>query len=184
MEGLTHSAFWRDMAIFVVEDDAQNGVDHVDGHRTVALAISPYVRRGRVDSTFYAQPSMVKTIELMMGLPALSIFDLVAVDMRASFMDETGTPDLTPYTARVPRIALDERNPRPSRITGSHADERRAAALASARMNFREPDQAPSEALNRILWHDARGWSVRYPVVKHSLFFPMSVDIADEDRDR
>src|SRR5471030_516012 len=62
VEGLSHSTFWKDMAILVVEDDAQNGVDHIDGHRTVALAISPYSRRGTVDSTFYSQPSMVKTI--------------------------------------------------------------------------------------------------------------------------
>lgn len=68
VEALSASPFWPKMAILVVEDDAQNGVDHVDGHRTVALAVSPYVRRGQVDSTFYAQPSMVKTIELMLGL--------------------------------------------------------------------------------------------------------------------
>jgi hypothetical protein len=80
VDGFTHSTFWKDMAIFAVEDDAQNGVDHVDGHRTVALAISPFARRGAVDSTFYSQPSMVKTIELILGLPAMSIFDLVAGD--------------------------------------------------------------------------------------------------------
>src|SRR4030095_14784762 len=85
VEGLTRTPLWPRMAIFIVEDDAQNGVDHVDGHRTVALAISPYVRRGSVDSTFYAHQSMVKTIELMLGLPTMSLFDLIATDMRASF---------------------------------------------------------------------------------------------------
>ena len=93
VEALSKSPFWPKMAILVVEDDAQNGVDHVDGHRTIALAISPYVRRQAVDSTFYAQQSMVKTIELMLGLPTLSLFDLIATDMRASF---TTTPDLRP----------------------------------------------------------------------------------------
>ena len=88
------------MAIFVVEDDAQNGVDHVDGHRTVALAISPYVRRGAVDSTFYAHQSMLKTIELMLGLPTMSLFDLIATDMRASF---TTTADTRSYTAVQPK---------------------------------------------------------------------------------
>ena len=68
VEGLSHSTFWKDMAILVVEDDAQNGVDHIDGHRTVALAISPYARRGVVDSTFYAQPSMVKTDRADVGV--------------------------------------------------------------------------------------------------------------------
>jgi hypothetical protein len=183
VQGLSHSRFWKDMAILVVEDDAQNGVDHIDGHRTVALAISPYVRRGLVDSTFYSQPSMVKTVELMLGLPAMSLFDLVATDMRASFIDAAAKPDLRPYTALMPKQSLLEKNKRVGAITGPNAAERRKAALASARMNLAEPDQAPSEALNRILWHDAKGWKTPYPAVKRSLFFPMSVDIADEDRD-
>ena len=183
VDGLSHSSFWKDMAIMVVEDDAQNGVDHIDGHRTVALAISPYARRGLVDSTFYAHPSMVKTIELMLGLPALSIFDLVATDMRASFLDAGSSPDLRTYSAIEPRQSLFETNRRVGAITGPHAAERRLAARASARMNLREPDAAPSEALNRMLWHDARGWRTPYPVVRHSLFFPMSLDIADDERE-
>jgi hypothetical protein len=183
VQGLSHSRFWKDMAILVVEDDAQNGVDHIDGHRTVALTISPYARRGIVDSTFYSQPSMVKTIELMLGLPAMSLFDLVATDMRASFIDATAKPDMRPYTALTPKQSLLEKNKRVSALTGPHAAERRTAALASARMSFDGPDEAPSEALNRILWHDAKGWKATYPTVRRSLFFPMSVDIADEDRD-
>src|SRR5947208_2771898 len=99
VEGFSHSPFWKSMAIFAVEDDAQNGVDHVDGHRTVALVASPYARRGVIDPTFYGQPSMVKTIELMLGLPALSLFDLVATDMRASFIGPDEAPNLAPYTA-------------------------------------------------------------------------------------
>jgi YVTN family beta-propeller protein len=183
VEGITHSTFWKSTAIFVVEDDAQNGVDHIDGHRTVALAISPYIRRGAVDSTFYVQPSMVKTIELILGLPALSIFDLTATDMRASFLDAGAMPDLTPYRALVPAQSIYETNLQVGAITGPHAAERRRAALASGRMNFSEPDAAPSEALNRILWHDVRGWGVPYPTVRHSLFFPMSVDLTDEERE-
>ena len=183
VDGMSHSSFWKDMAIMVVEDDAQNGVDHIDGHRTVALAISPYVRRNVVDSTFYSIPSMVKTVELMLGLPAMSIFDLVATDMRASFLD-AGTPaDPRPYSAIEPRQSLLEKNLRVGAITGENAAARKRAALASSRMNFREPDAAPSEALNRILWHEARGWKTPYPAVRQSLFFPMSLDIADEDRD-
>jgi len=183
VEALSHSSFWKSMAILVVEDDAQNGVDHIDGHRTVALVASPYAKRGAIDSTFYSQPSMVKTIELMLGLPALSLFDLVATDMRASFIGPDESPDFTPYTTLVPNQSLYEVNQQVGAITGPHAVERRRAALASARMNFRDPDAAPSERLNRILWHDARGWEVPYPAVKRSLFFRMSVDIADEDRE-
>jgi hypothetical protein len=184
VEGLTHSSFWKDMAILVVEDDAQNGVDHIDGHRTVALAISPYARRGAVDSTFYTQPSMVKTVELMLGLPSMSIFDLVATDMRASFLDEGATPNLAPYTAIQPEQSLLDENPRVGSIRGSSAAQRRNAARASARMSFDGPDEAPAEALNRILWHDAKGWSTPYPTVKRSLFFPLSVDVDDDDREK
>jgi YVTN family beta-propeller protein len=183
VDALSHSSFWRSMAILSVEDDAQDGVDHIDGHRTVALVASPYARRGVIDSTFYAQPSMVKTIELMLGLPAMSAFDLVATDMRASFLAAGEQPDFTPYTAIVPPQSLHEVNQRVGEITGPHAAERRVAARASARMRFDVPDAAPSERLNRLLWHDARGWKTPYPAVKQSLFFPMSLSIADEDRD-
>jgi hypothetical protein len=183
VESLSHSSFWKSMAILIVEDDAQDGVDHIDGHRTVALVASPYARRGIIDSTFYSQPSLVKTIELMLGLPALSAFDLVATDMRASFIGAGEQPDLTPYTALVPKQSLYELNPKVGEIVGPDAAERRLAARASARMRFDAPDAAPSERLNRILWHDARGWKTPYPAVKSSLFFPLSIDIADEDRD-
>ena len=182
VEGLSHSSFWKDMAILVVEDDAQNGVDHVDGHRTVALAISPYVRRGIVDSTVYTQPSMLKTIELMLGLGSMSIFDLVATDMRASFIDADEQPNLAPYTALEPKQSLLDLNPRVRTIDGRYSSERKAAALASARMRFDGPDEAPAERLNRILWHDARGWDVPYPRVRRALFFPLAVDVDDDDR--
>jgi len=171
------------MAIFVVEDDAQNGVDHIDGHRTVALAISPYTRRGIVDSTFYSQPSMLKTIELILGLPAMSLFDLVATDMRASFIAAGQQPDLAPYTAIEPRVSLTETNERVGEIRGPNAAERRRAALASARMRFDIPDAAPSDRLNRILWHEARGWQTPFPGVRQALFFPLSRDLADDERE-
>ncbi|MDB4917506.1 MAG: phosphoesterase, partial [Gemmatimonadetes bacterium] len=183
VDGLSHASFWKDMAVLVVEDDAQDGVDHIDGHRTVALAISPYSKRGSIDSTFYSQPSMVKTVELMLGLPAMSLFDLVATDMRASFIDAAQKPDLRPYAALEPRQSLLEKNTRVGDITGANAAERRKAAVASSKMRFDAPDEAPSEALNRILWQDARGFTVAYPAIRHSLFFPMSLDIADDDRE-
>ena len=182
VDALSHSTFWKQMAILVVEDDAQNGVDHIDGHRTVAMVASPFARRGIIDSTFYSQPSMVKTIELMLGLPAMSLFDLVATDMRASFIDPNDKPDFTPYSVRMPKQSLYETNVKVGEIKGADAPARRAAALASARMNFQDPDSAPTEKLNRILWGDAKGWSVPYPVVQRSLFFPLAVDIDDDDR--
>jgi hypothetical protein len=179
VDGLSHSKFWNEMAILVVEDDAQNGVDHVDGHRTVALAVSPFTRRGAVDSTFYNHPSLLKTIELILGLPALSIFDLVATDLGHSFIGPQERPDLRPFTAIAPSQSIFAVNPSPNSVRGAQ----RSAALASAKMNFTIPDAAPSGILNRILWQDARGWGVPYPAVKSSLFFPMTLDVSDKDRD-
>jgi DNA-binding beta-propeller fold protein YncE len=175
VEGLTRSRFWPRMAIFVVEDDAQDGVDHVDGHRTVAMAISPYTKRGHVDSTFYSHPGMLKTIELILGLPSLSLFDLIANDMGASF---TSVADTAPYSAVTPGQSLDERSPSLQTLRGAA----REAALASMRMRFDEPDQAPSATLDRILWHSVRGWSARYPAARRATFAPLAVDLDDDDR--
>ena len=177
VEALTKSRFWPKMAIFVVEDDAQNGVDHVDGHRTVALAISPYVRRGSVDSTFYSTQSMVKTIELILGLPTMSIFDLIAEDMRASFQ---GTVDPTPYSAMMPEVSLFDVNPPVKALQGPA----REAAVASAHMRFDIPDAAPTEKLNRILWHTVRGWETPYPGATHAVFAPFTLDVDDDDREK
>ena len=175
VEALSKSPFWKKMAIFVVEDDAQNGVDHVDGHRTVALAISPYTRRGHVDSTFYAQQSILKTIELILGLPTLSLFDLIANDMRASFTD---TPDFTTYQAVEPKQSLYEMNPALTSLKG----QARRDAIASMKMRFDVPDAAPTEILNRIVWRQIKGQKIPYPRVKQSVFAPLAVETDDDDR--
>ena len=174
VDSLTKTPFWKKMAIFVVEDDAQNGVDHVDGHRTVALAISPYVRRGAVDSTFYSHQSMVKTIELILGLPTLSIFDLIAYEMRASFHD---APDFTGYDAVMPEQSLWETNPPLKALRGTA----RKAAVASAGMRWDVPDAAPVEKLNRIVWGLVRGWKTPYPAPPRAVFSPLSVGDDDDD---
>ena len=177
VEALSHSRFWPKMAIFIVEDDAQNGVDHVDGHRTTAFLVSPYARRGHIDSTFYSHQSMLKSIELILGLPTMSLFDLIANDMRNSFSDE---PDLTPYSAVKPPQDLFEINPPATALSGPA----RAAALASAKMKWSVPDAAPTERLNRIIWGLYRGWNTPYPAPKQSAFSPLAVDVDDEERER
>jgi YVTN family beta-propeller protein len=175
VDALSHSKFWKTMQIFIVEDDAQNGVDHVDGHRTVALAIGPYIKRGAVDSTFYSNPGMLKTIELMMGLPTMSLFDLIAADMRASFTDK---PDFTPYEMLKNQHDLFEVNPP---LKALHGPARRDAE-ASFKMEFDLPDRAPAQKLNRILWADAKGYQVKYPALVRSIFAPMAMDVDDDDR--
>lgn len=177
VESLSKSPFWPKMAILVVEDDAQNGVDHVDGHRTIALAISPYARRQAVDSTFYAHQSMVKTIELMLGLPTMSLFDLIATDMRASF---TTTPDLRPYTAVKPKQSIFERNPALSAMEGPL----RQAGQDSLRMRFDVPDAAPTNRLNEIVWGLVRGWREPYPEVRRGAFSPYAINLEDHEREK
>jgi Phosphoesterase family len=176
VEGLSHSKFWAHMAIFVAEDDGFNALDHVDGRRVAALAISPYIRRGSVDSTFYSQTSMVKTIELIFGLKPMTLYDRIAPDMRNAF---TTTPDLMPYMAEIPQQSLTEVTPKANAMNGKE----RAAALASARMDFTRPDAAPLDKLGRILWHSVRSWDVPYPATKRAVFVPMVLDRDGDDDD-
>jgi YVTN family beta-propeller protein len=175
VEALSHSKFWKTMQIFIVEDDAQNGVDHVDGHRTVALAVGPYIKRGAVDSTFYSNPGMLKTIELILGLPTMSLFDLIAADMRGSFSDKA---DFAPFSAEQPKHDLFELNPP---LKSLHGAARRDAA-ASMKMEWDLPDRAPAGKLNRILWADSKGYSIKYPPLMRSIFAPFASDVDDDDR--
>lgn len=143
IEGLSKSRFWKQMAIFVVEDDAQNGSDHVDAHRTVALAISPFVRRHAVDSTMYSTSSMLRTMELILGLEPMSQFDAAARPMFASF---TAQADFTPYTHRPARVDLDARNP-PNAVM----------AELSKRLDLEIEDRADDILFNEIIWKAVRG---------------------------
>jgi YVTN family beta-propeller protein len=155
VEAVSHSRFWPDTAIFVVEDDPQAGLDHVDGHRTVAQVISPYTRRG-VDHSFYSQVGMVKTIELILGLPPMNQLDLAAPAMRHCFQE---TPDLRPFQARANAIALDEINPRLADLSGP----RLLWARKSLELDLDDVDEADEGTLNRILWHATKGDAVPYP---------------------
>jgi YVTN family beta-propeller protein len=156
VEAISHSQFWKDTCILVVEDDPQNGVDHVDGHRTVALAISPYTRRHFVDHTNYNQTGMVKTVELILGLPPMNQMDLSATAMRNCFQAE---PDLTPYKVVQAQIALDEMNPKVEKLTGKAL----YWAKKSLALNLEKADQADEDTFNRILWHSVRGYDAPYP---------------------
>ncbi|WP_306601502.1 bifunctional YncE family protein/alkaline phosphatase family protein [Geothrix sp. 21YS21S-2] len=138
VEAISHSRFWKDTCIFVNEDDPQDGFDHVDGHRSLCLVVSPYTLRGRVVSRFYNQGSVLHTMERMLGLPPMTRLDGAAPTMEGCF---TRRPDFTPYTALPSRVPLDEVNPR------------RTGAL----LDFSRPDTVPDDELNRLLWFAARG---------------------------
>jgi YVTN family beta-propeller protein len=143
---LSHSPIWPHTAVFVVEDDSQDGADHVDAHRAPALVAGPYVKRGgQVISTRYDQFSLIRTIELILGLDPLSIFDAVATPMYDVF---TPTPDLTPYTAIQPEYDLLKTCPC---VEGTHAKALDAAQLSAA-MPYHLVDRVPQAINDQLLW--------------------------------
>ena len=152
VEAVSRSPVWRETAIFVIEDDAQNGPDHVDAHRTVCLIASPYARRGLVDHTIYSTVSMLRTVELILGLAPMSQFDAAATPMLAAFTD---TATLAPYAALRPKQALNEIN----RTSAYRAGDTLALALD-------RPDEADEEVFNTILWHAIKGPEAAMPPPK------------------
>jgi hypothetical protein len=117
---------------------------------------------------------MLKTIELILGLPTMSLFDLIAADMRASFTDK---PDFTPFSLAEPKHDLFEINPPLKALRGAA----RRDAEASSKMEWNLPDRAPAGKLNRILWADAKGYAVKYPALVRSIFAPLALDLDDDD---
>jgi hypothetical protein len=169
VEGLSRSRFWREMAIFAIEDDPQNGWDHVSGYRTTAYCVSPFAKRGAIVSTQYNTTSMIRTIEQILGLPPMNQFDASATPMFDCFVAE---PDFTPFQSVPNLVPLDQMNPDPQAIRDPVL---RQDALVSETLNFREIDKAPEDVLNRIIWRAMKGSSVPYP--------EWAVTIADDDDD-
>jgi hypothetical protein len=157
VEAVTKSKFWPTTAIFIVQDDPQAGFDHVDGHRTVALVVSPYTPRQTVDSTNYNQTSMMRTMELILGLPPMNQFDASASAMTGCF---AGKPNLAPFASVKNNIPLDQLNPEPAAIR----DPRQLHwAQVSMSLPLDDVDEADEDTLNRILWHATRGRDDTYP---------------------
>ena len=142
VEALSRSKFWPKTAIFVLEDDAQNGADHVDSHRSPAFVLSPFTRRAIIDSTMYNTTSMLRTMELILSLRPMTHFDAAARPMFTAFRAE---PDARPYSAEKPRIPLDQLNPGSS-----------PTAARSLKLDFSEEDRIDDDELNEILWRAIR----------------------------
>ena len=153
VEAVSKSRFWTSTAIFVLEDDAQNGPDHVDSHRSPAFVISPYVKHGLVDSSMYNTTSMLRTMELILGLRPMTQFDAAARPMSAAFQSN---PDPAPYIVEQPRVQLDQRNPLHS-----------ATAQRSAKLDFSEEDRADADELNDILWLAIKGTHAPPPATSY-----------------
>jgi DNA-binding beta-propeller fold protein YncE len=158
VEAISKSRFWKDTAVFVIEDDAQNGPDHVDAHRVVALVVSPYTKRKFVDSDLYSTTSMLRTMELILGLKPMSQFDAAARPMFNSFQ---GTPDATPYTHLPAEIDLNEKN---------KPDAWGAAVSAKLDLDEKE-DQADDLIFNEIIWKSVKGPHSPMPAPVRAAFF-------------
>jgi len=168
IEAITKSKYWSKSAIFIIQDDVQNGSDHVDAHRSVALAISPYVRRNHVDSTMYSTSSMLRTMELILGVEPMTQFDAAAMPMFNAF---DAKPDLRPYAALEPRVDI-------------HATNQALAwgADMSEKMDFSIPDAADDLLLNEIVWRSVRGAdSPMPPPVRAAFVFARAGDDDDDD---
>ncbi|MEN3336491.1 MAG: hypothetical protein V7647_167 [Acidobacteriota bacterium] len=168
VDTISHSRYWKDSAIFVIEDDAQNGPDHIDAHRSLLLSISPFSRRHAVDSTLYTTCSVLRTIELVFRLPPMSQYDAAARPLYGALQ---ATPDASPYDHLPARVALDERN-----------DWSSPGASASRNMDLRHADRAPEMALNEILWQSIHGARSVMPPPRRTGFVRPIEDRSDDER--
>lgn len=150
VERVSHSRYWPETAIFVIEDDAQNGPDHVDARRTAGLVMSPYTKRKAVDSNLYTTSSMLRTMQLLLGLPPMTQYDAAAMPMYASFNDRA---DLAPYELVAPLVDVNARNPRNA-----------PGAKVSLGMDFSDYDLTPMFALNEVIWKSVRGADSEMPL--------------------
>lgn len=167
VEYLSRSPIWKETAIFIVEDDAQNGADHVDAHRTTAYVAGGFVKRGFVDHTMYSTTSMVRTIELILGLPPMSQYDAAATPMWRSFANKA---DLSPFKALPNRVDLGDKN------IAMNEWQRRSELF-----NLAKEDAVPDLEFNRVLWHGIKGDKVPFPAPKRAAFLKVKEEKDDDD---
>ncbi len=150
VEAITRSSFASNTVIFVIEDDPQSGYDHVDGHRSLCLVISPYTKRGQLISNFYNQAGVLHTMERILGLPPMNQQDAMAPLMFECF---TNVPDFTPYTALPNNIPLAES------VAGANnlSPKQRYYAKKVQKMDFSKPDRINDDIFNRYIWHSIKG---------------------------
>lgn len=170
VDAISHSSIWDSSAIFVEEDDAQDGVDHVDGHRSPGYVISPYVRQdGNVDSTYYTQVNMTRTIEQILGLKPMNQFDLVASPMKTLFIDEPSADNFKPWSHVPNLIPLDQG------VTAAVASNNESSAVKALRVGWmrkkaqvfagkhNKPDSEDPDTVNHLNWYEATGFIRPYP---------------------
>ena len=167
IEHLSKSPIWKESVVFILEDDAQNGADHVDAHRSTAYVAGPFVKRGFVDHTMYSTTSMIRTIELILGLPPMSQYDAAATPMWRCF---TNTPNLTPFQALPVSVDLDLKN------VAINEWQRR-----SEKFNLSKEDAVPDLEFNIVLWHGIKGDNVPFPGPRRAAFVRLNEKVDDDD---
>lgn len=167
VEHLSQSAIWNESVVFVLEDDAQDGPDHVDAHRSIAFVAGPYVKRGFVDHTMYSTSSMLRTIELILGLPPMSQYDAAAVPMWRCFSQKA---DTRVFNARPNQVPLDTRN--------AHVDNE--LTRRSATFNLAQIDAVPERAFNEILWKAIKGMDSEMPAPRRAAWLSEDEEIDEE----
>ncbi len=167
VEAISHSKYWPQSAIFILEDDAQAGPDHVDAHRSPAFVISPYTRHKAVDSTMYSTSSMLHTIELILGLEPMSQYDEAATPMFSAFQAK---PDTRPFDALVAQVDLEEKNPATGRDSA-----------ASSKMDFSHEDLVDDQLLNEVMWRSVRGENSVMPAPVRAAFVLATPKAKDDD---
>jgi YVTN family beta-propeller protein len=167
VEHISRSGIWQESVIFVLEDDAQNGPDHVDAHRSPAFVISPYTRRGAVDHTLYTTAGVLRTLELILGLPPMSQYDAAARPLFGCFQ---ATPALAPYQAKAAGVPLDTRNTAWNR-----------SAERSSHFNLASEDAAPDLDLTEVVWKSVRGEDAVVPAPRRGAFLRATPKRDDDD---
>lgn len=169
VERLSKSKFWKETAIFVLEDDAQNGADHVDAHRSCLLVISPYIKKNSVDHNLYSTSSVLKTMELILGLPPMTQFDLSASPILTPFTDE---PDYSQYKAIAPKIDIEEKN-----LADAYGSQR------CEEFDLAREDAIPDIEFNEIIWKTVKGKDSEMPAPVKSAFVKIVTSGDDDDDD-
>ena len=167
VEHISKSPIWKNAAIFVLEDDAQNGPDHIDAHRSPAFVISPYTKMGTVNSNMYSTSGILRTMELILGLPPMSQYDASAKPLFDCF---TAKPDFKPYVSKPVQVNFDERN-----LAWNKSMER------SELWDFSKEDAAPDLDLNEVVWKSVKGEDSVMPAPRRSAFIKMEQKRKDED---
>ena len=171
VEAVSNSDYWKDTCIAVVEDDAQDGPDHVDAHRSVALLISAYNRRGALIHEFHNTVSLIRTIELLLGMEPMNQLDATATPIDIF----RGEVDLRPYKAVLPNVALDNLVQPPPRDAATAYWMRR-----TAEQNLERADMADPEVLNRIIWFSVKGHMPMPAIARLPAFEAMRLGLQEE----